>query len=182
MTAEFAQHSVGIPVEIAAVSEAHSLERCYDVILLAAVLEHLYDPRETLMRVYKALAPDGVVFIDVPNECSLWALVGNAYMKLRGRNWAVNLSPTFPPFHVVGFCPQSLATILTDCGFCIAELQTHRWPNLLHEGASGMAQVERAVAGAVSKVGALIGKGDGITCWARKRQSADARYQSEPRA
>jgi hypothetical protein len=72
------------------------------------LLEHLYDPADCLRRVHDG----GLVFIDVPNECSLFTRLGNAYMRLRGRPWAVNLSPTFPPFHVVGFCPSSLRRLL----------------------------------------------------------------------
>jgi hypothetical protein len=29
--------------------------------------------------------------------------LGNLYTRIRGRDWRVNLSWTFSPFHVVGF-------------------------------------------------------------------------------
>ncbi len=103
-------------VEVADALVAQSLSEEWDVILLAAVLEHLYEPMPVLRRVRDALRPGGLVYIDVPNECALYTRVGNLYQRLRGRDWAVNLSPTFPPFHVVGFCPESLKRALQTAG------------------------------------------------------------------
>ncbi len=65
----------------------------YDVVVLAAILEHLYDPAETLKRVR-----GGLVFIDVPNECSLISRARNACMRLRAKDSVINLRPTFSPF------------------------------------------------------------------------------------
>lgn len=52
------------------------------------------------------------MYLDVPNEMGLFFRVGNAYQKLRGRKWCVNLAPTFPPFHIFGFSPNSLRRLL----------------------------------------------------------------------
>src|SRR5215831_8620802 len=73
MTEGYAQlaRSRGIEVECSPVEKCQSLNQTYDVILLAAVLEHLYDPLGILRRVKDALRPGGLVFIDVPNETSL---------------------------------------------------------------------------------------------------------------
>lgn len=170
MTASWAGRSFDLEVEVAPVEAARSLERpeAYDVVLLAAILEHLYDPAQCLRLVHRALADGGIIFIDVPNECSLWTRVGNAYMRSRGRAWAVNLSPTFPPFHVVGFCPKSLHVILERCGFGVIEMVTHRWGNDLPSGPGVLAAMERWAADAVLGVGARLGMGAGINCWARK--------------
>ena len=105
--AQIAREAHGIDIECLRVEEAETLKETYDVVLLAAILEHLYEPAETLSRVREALRPGGLVFIDVPNECSLMSRVGNAYMRLRGTDWAVNLSPTFPLYHVVVFVPAA---------------------------------------------------------------------------
>lgn len=170
MTEAFASRAreAGVDVEVASVESCHSLEEQWECILLAAVLEHLYDPRACLTRVLRALVPGGVAFIDVPNECSLWTRVGNGYMRLRGRRWAVNLSPTFPPYHVVGFCPHSLRWLLSDLGFEIVEMQTHRWCNALPKRDSLFGRVESAAAEVVLSAGAWVGSGAGITAWVRK--------------
>lgn len=159
-----------IPIERAPVERALSLSRTYDAILLPAILEHLYDPTTVLARTRAALSAGGVVFLDVPNECSLWSRAGNAYMALRGRRWAVNLSPTFPPFHVVGFCPRSLRHILDRAGLDVVELRTHRWPNAFAPGRGLVSRLEHRAGGMVLSLGARLGMGAGITCWARKRE------------
>ena len=129
--ADFARGEYGIDVECAPVETAKSLAEPHDVILLAAILEHLYTPAETLRQVRRGLRPGGLIFLDVPNECSLMAALGNAYMRARGRDWAVNLSPSFSPYHVMGFCPASLRYILQATGFRPVALELHRWNNAL---------------------------------------------------
>jgi SAM-dependent methyltransferase len=169
MTPAFATTRPDLRVEVSPVAAASLLEENYEAIWLAAILEHLYDPGETLARVYRALVPNGIVFIDVPNECSLWTRVGNAYMRLRGRDWAINLSPTFPPFHVVGFCPRSLRRLLERTDFETLDLRTHRWRNELPVRPGVVAQMERLGTEAILSWGAIVGMGAGITCWARRR-------------
>jgi SAM-dependent methyltransferase len=169
MTEAFAQaarEKHGIAIECIRVEEAEMLREFYDVILLAAILEHLYQPAETLKRVRQALRPGGLVFIDVPNECSLMNRVGNAYMRVRGRDWAVNLSPTFPPYHVVGFCPMSLRQLLEGEGFRPVQFQLDRWKNALPSAKGVLAKFEHIGCDAVLSLGKAVGMGMGITCWA----------------
>lgn len=172
MTSAFASVNPELRVEVARVEEARSLDEEYDVVLLAAILEHLYDPVSCLRRVRRCLADDGIVFIDVPNECSLWTRTGNTYFRLRGRDWATNLSPTFPPFHVVGFCPTSLRRMLQRCGFAIASLRTERWNNALPARSGIWANLEHLGSSTILTAGQLLGMGAGITCWARAANEA----------
>ena len=169
MTEAFARIAIeeqGVEVERAAIESAQSLGASYDIVLLAAILEHLYDPAETLKRVRGALRPGGLVFIDVPNECSLMSRAGNAYMRLRAKDWAINLSPTFAPFHVVGFCPMSLRYLLRRTGFNPIKLELHRWNIALPATDGFLAALERLGLNAVLSLGKLLGMGAGITCWA----------------
>jgi SAM-dependent methyltransferase len=168
MTEEFARvaHAGGVNVEHSSVEDSKLLNETYDVIVMAAVLEHLYDPIRILNRVHGALRPGGLVFIDVPNELSLTMRVGNLYMRLRGHNWAVNLSPTFSPFHVVGFSPESLKRVLDSTGFRVHHFEVPRWNNSLPEAKNLMQKIERWSMDAVQTIGANLGMGDGISCWA----------------
>jgi len=166
--ARIASEEYGLEVERAPIESAQSLGESYDVVLLAAILEHLYDPAETLMRVRDALRPGGLVFIDVPNECSLMSRAGNAYQRLRAKDWAINLSPTFSPFHVVGFCPMSLRYLLDRTGFRPIALELHRW-NLPLPARGGVAGwLERRGLDAALSLGQIIGMGAGMTCWAER--------------
>jgi SAM-dependent methyltransferase len=168
LTPAYAAASPDLTIEVAPVATARSLESRYDAIWLTAIIEHVYEPALLLRRVASALVEGGVIFVDVPNECSLWTRVGNAYMRLRGRAWAVNLSPTFPPYHVVGFCPRSLRTLLGACGFEGVEIRTLRWTNELPKRPGIGRRVERLAGDVVLTVGAWVGMGAGIACWARK--------------
>jgi 2-polyprenyl-3-methyl-5-hydroxy-6-metoxy-1,4-benzoquinol methylase len=173
MTEGFARIATAnrINVEQATIADCKALEKGerFEVILLGAVLEHLYAPAETLLRACHALSPGGLLFIDVPNELSLAARVGNFYMRLRGRDWAINLSPTFPPFHVVGFSPASLKHALAGAGLDVYRMQSVKYSNALKSGEKVARKLEQAMMGAVQAVGARIGMGDGIVCWAIRR-------------
>jgi SAM-dependent methyltransferase len=176
MTPQFAKDAAarGVQIESSSIemSTVVDQENAFDVIYLAAVLEHLYDPVLCLKRIRRALRPGGLVFIDVPNECSIRAKLGNLYMRLRGRDWVVNLSPTFPPFHVVGFCPGSLKRALSEARIEVVELQVVRWPDALPLQPGFFGMVEAAGAKMVNGLAHLLGDGDGIVCWGRKPDHA----------
>ena len=95
--------------------------------------------------------------------------MGNLYMRLRARDWAVNLSPTFPAFHDVGFCPRSLRYLLKQRGFSVRELELHRWQSALPPGRGFWGGVEALDMNGVLTMAAWIRMGAGITCWAQRR-------------
>ena len=183
MTPGFADEarSRGISIEASSIETSTLLEKngAFDVIYLAAILEHLYDPVLCLKRIRNALAPGGLVFIDVPNECSVRTRLGNLYMRLRGRDWAVNLSPTFPPFHVVGFCHRSLRHALAEARIEVVDIRTVKWPDALPARPGFWSSVESVGARAVNQLGDLIGDGDGIVCWGRKADCGKAVLQPQ---
>lgn len=88
----------------------------FDAVILAAVLEHLYNPDEVIKEVARILRPGGILFVDVPNEEGLYFMAGNFYQRVKGRDWVVNLAPTFPPpFTFFGYGPKSLCALLNGC-------------------------------------------------------------------
>lgn len=158
----------GIEVECAGPLESKFMEEQYDCILMVNILEHLYEPREVLARAFKALRPGGVLAIGVPNEGGLTAKVGNLYFKGQGKPWAMNLSPTFPPFHVIGFSPRSLKFGLRQAGFEIAELKTVRGYNDMERPATLRGKIESAALSSALLLAQQLGQGDALDCWARK--------------
>jgi SAM-dependent methyltransferase len=170
MTPEFAARArdAGVEVEEATIEACQSLSRTYDVILAAAVLEHLYEPAAVLRRIFAAVRPGGLLFIDVPNERGLALRVGNLYQRLQGRDWSINLSPTFPPFHVVGFGPRSLTSVLHAAGFQVHEMRVVKYTNSVLPAPGLKRVVERAAMGAFQRIGHAVGMGDGLVCWARR--------------
>jgi SAM-dependent methyltransferase len=108
-----------------------SIEECplpagtFDAVILSATLEHLYTPRATIAKIATLLRPKGVVYMDVPNEDSLFCRMSNLYASRRRPKTNTNLSPTFPPFHIFGFNPDSLAKLTTACGLTPLQFRFH---------------------------------------------------------
>lgn len=164
MTVQFAElareHGV---IEVASAEEAKLLDDNYDLVLMPAILEHLYDPISVLRRVGNALVADGILFLDIPNEASFSFAIGNLYSHPA----SINLSPTFSPYHVIGFSSQSVATALKLSGFDVVDLATVKYSNAL-PGGSLKRNIERFAMGIIQSIGYIIGKGDGLVVWARK--------------
>jgi SAM-dependent methyltransferase len=167
--ARYAEEHSGVVVRREPVEECGFESESFDVVLLSAVLEHLYNPDQTIQEIARILRPGGALFVDVPNESGLYFRVGNFYQKLRGRDWVVNLAPTFPPFHVFGFSSRSLRALLGKHG-----LEPYHWrvyggqamvPS--HGGLTGFLEQQAAHAiTALSNIGSL---GTYIETWAVKK-------------
>jgi 2-polyprenyl-3-methyl-5-hydroxy-6-metoxy-1,4-benzoquinol methylase len=171
MTEEFADIASerDIEIEYSSIEKCLSLQGTYDVILLAAILEHLYEPVKTLRRVREALRPGGLVFIDVPNELSLAMRFGNFYMRAQGKDWTINLSPTFSPYHVAGYSPSALRYALKTNGFEIHTLKVVKWHMEINQGNTLTQKIQSSVFNVVQSIGALLQMGDGIICWAIRK-------------
>lgn len=78
----------------------------YDCIILAHVIEHVYQPVPLLRAIREKLKPGGVVAVATPNIGSLW-------FPLMGRKW----SSFKIPEHVAFYNRQTLGRLLTSAGF-----------------------------------------------------------------
>jgi len=144
----------------------------FDVVILQAVLEHLYAPDAVIREISRILRPGGVLYTDVPNEEGLYARLGNMYQMLRGRDWVINLSPTFSPFHVFGFGRRSLGALLK---------KHHLQPEIWHIGggacrlsrrAGVLARAEAVAAAAIAGFSNAIRMGTYLAVWSRKEAYA----------
>ena len=98
---------------------AENTSRTFDVIVMNGVLEHVHNP-DSLVAAARGLTHSGsVLFIDTPREPHLLTMLG----RLAGKT--LNLSPTWPPFHVFGFNPRALDRLLVKHGFAIERLEVH---------------------------------------------------------
>jgi 2-polyprenyl-3-methyl-5-hydroxy-6-metoxy-1,4-benzoquinol methylase len=168
-SAKFAEHAreySGAKV-ISTSIEKCSLEReSFDVVVLGAVLEHLYQPDETIREIARILRRGGALFVDVPNEAGLYFRLGNLYEHLRGRNWVVNLAPTFPPFHVFGFTPRALRTLLRKHGLVPARWRVYPGRSMVPSGNGLMGSLEQVAARGVTAISKLGSLGTYIEAWA----------------
>lgn len=149
------------------------LERCgfepesFDAVILGAVLEHLYNPDETIAEIARILRRGGVLFVDVPNEVGLYFRLGNLYQKLRGREWVVNLAPTFEPFHVFGFGPRSLRALLKKHGLSVRDWRVYGGDSMV-PGGGAVGAVEKLAAHVVTAASNVGQLGTYIETWAVK--------------
>lgn len=95
----------------------------FDVIHASQVLEHLPQPRHELRHLRTLLAPQGLMWIDVPNYDSLT-------IRLNRDDFMLNE----PPQHLNYFNATTLASLLTRCGFKPLQITTFgglKWENLV---------------------------------------------------
>jgi 2-polyprenyl-3-methyl-5-hydroxy-6-metoxy-1,4-benzoquinol methylase len=168
----FAAHAAqlsGAEVRREPVEQCGFASSSFDVVILGAVLEHLYNPDETIREISRILRPGGALFVDVPNERGLYFVLGNLYQKLRGRDWVVNLAPTFSPFHVFGFSPKSLRALLAKHGFRPELWHVYGGVSLVPARTGLLSLVERQAAKAVTAISNVGSLGTYIESWAIKQ-------------
>ncbi|MRR54707.1 MAG: class I SAM-dependent methyltransferase [Deltaproteobacteria bacterium] len=167
---EFAAHSrvkYGISVQNCKLHAARYDAESFDVITLRMVVEHLNEPDDILEEINRVLKHNGLLWISMPNEMSLYNRMGNLYFKLQGKNWVTQLSPTFAPYHVQGFTKKSIKVMLSASGFEVEQVITFNEKILLPR--SGIKEcVVRGAALAINRVALLAGMGTFMNVFARK--------------
>ena len=100
--------SLGVEVSDEAVEEAlPQLNKKFDLIVLSHVFEHLLDPCGTLKLIREHLAPDGILYIEVPH------IPADALRRYPDHVWA----PRFEEPHISLFSVSTLNDILTSAGY-----------------------------------------------------------------
>lgn len=88
------------------VSKLSTERKTFDWITLSHVIEHVHDPRQTLLSLKGCLAPGGAVWIATPNAKSF------LFSSLKGRARDADF-----PRHRQIFSRQGLSQLLHECGF-----------------------------------------------------------------
>jgi len=166
--ADYAEKQSGLEIKRVPLEECGFATESFDVVLLSAVLEHLYNPDVTMGEVARILRLGGALFLDVPNERGLYFRVGNFYQKLRGRDWVVNLAPTFSPFHVFGFGPQSLQALLHKHGLKPKDWHVYAGQAMVPARGGPVGLFEQMAAHAITAVSSFGNLGTYIETWAIK--------------
>ena len=99
--AEFARRTYGVAVETGGFEDAAIPPGSLDLVTLNHVLEHLADPWRALRLAEGWLAPEGLLFVEVPNLAGV-------------RKQAAN---TFHTAHIWNFTPETLLLLAWQCGF-----------------------------------------------------------------
>jgi SAM-dependent methyltransferase len=112
--AEVGNSRHALNIQACTLKQAQLPDAAFDYIRLNHSFEHLLDPRETLSRIHDLLAPQGLLFIGVPNVDGLQA-------RWFGKHWW-NLGPPVHPFNYSRF---TLHRLLSEHGFEMTSFRTH---------------------------------------------------------
>ena len=85
----------------------------FDVVVLKDSIEHLTDPKNTLIEIRRILKPDGIICVNTPDISSLISKI------LQARWWGVKQA------HLYYFNQKSLRAMLNAAGFTSIKTKTH---------------------------------------------------------
>lgn len=105
--AQWAQRELGLEITIAHWEKMELPANAYDLIVSHHVMEHLRSPMKALEQFYKWSAPNGLLYVSVPNIGDRDASPFNRFHRA----------------HVFGFSPESLIMMARKAGFALAENQ-----------------------------------------------------------
>ncbi len=158
-------------IELHRISIEEAAERwpgSYDVVSLCAVLEHVQNPDSMIAAAARLLRPNGMLFLDIPNEPNLLTILGNFANHLRGSRAVLNLSPTWTPFHIYGFNRGALERVLGKHGFEVRSVWN--WANpVIKPGPGWKSRLIAWAATFINQVANWIGMASNLHVWARKR-------------
>lgn len=168
--ADYTERETGIKIRREPVEKCGFADEEFDVVMLSAVLEHLYNPDEVVAEISRITRRGGLFYFDVPNEKGLFFKVGNIYQRLKGSEWCVNLSPTFTPFHVFGFSPKSVKMLLAKHSFGVKKFGVFGGMSIVPETLDGSfrGKIEARAARAVTAMSNYGNLGTYIMGWAVK--------------
>lgn len=166
---DYTRTKYGITLLAKSVEElANESSQRFDAFSLNAVLEHVYDPDAMIAAVSRLAAPGAVIYIDVPNEPNAMTRVGNLVHRLMRNPAVYNLSPSWPPYHVYGFNPKAMRTLLKKHGFELTGLKIFSSPRIPSRPEI-KDRVKALAAAQVMRIGNLTGTATNMFVWARKR-------------
>jgi 2-polyprenyl-3-methyl-5-hydroxy-6-metoxy-1,4-benzoquinol methylase len=165
----YAREVNGIEAHAATLEQMHYPDASFDAITLVEVIEHLYEPATTVAELSRVVRPGGLVYLSTPNEESVYQSLGNLYYKARGRDWVVNLCPTWNLYHVHGFSPRSLRYLLERNHFEIEELVVYPGTFTVPHGDGLWGQIEHAGARVIERVANALDRSPYMYAWARRR-------------
>jgi SAM-dependent methyltransferase len=92
--------------------DAHYPDGSFDAVTLWDALEHIPNPAETMVEVYRVCRPGGRVYVYVPNFASWYA-----------RHFQDKWYMFTAPLHYYHYTPQTLTRLLNGVGFCNVHIQ-----------------------------------------------------------
>lgn len=112
-----AKEKFGIDTIRADITKADLPKESFDVIVMAHVLEHIFEPDKLLASIKNLLRTGGILVIEVPNVNGLPVIIQN----FRGKEWY----GYDPERHVWHFNPRNITKLLERNGYFVDKLVTN---------------------------------------------------------
>jgi SAM-dependent methyltransferase len=163
---QYARDTYGLDVHTGTLESAAVPASSVDVVVLADVIEHLFDPAATLREIHRILTPGGRVLLLTPD-------VGSLTARLAGPRWWGLLDD-----HYYYFSRATLRRLLAREGFTVERIRALGRVFPLAHWAFKLAPyspaLERTVSGALRALGAdqlqcSLNLGDQMACVAQKK-------------
>ena len=110
---DYAKDKMGLDIFCGSLKDARFKDAFFDAVILKDVIEHLPDPKETLLEIKRILKPDGIICISTPDIDSLISKV------LKARWWGINQA------HLFYFTRDTLSRMLRSAGFLPIKFTGH---------------------------------------------------------
>jgi len=137
---EFARENFGINAIAAGADALAALGNEYEAVTLCHALEHFDDPLTILEQVKVAIAPEGVLFVEVPNFASgAHRFQGDAWYGLQVGQ------------HIHHFTPATLRAVVARAGYEVIRIETKvpTWDGLIPSAYAHFIGLETILHGAV---------------------------------
>lgn len=111
--ARCARERLGLDVFVGTLHQAHYPDRFFDAVTMWNVLEHLHQPRATLVEIARIAKPGSLLAISIPNPDCIEA-------RLFGRYWAGFDAPR----HLYIYSRQTVKKVLALTGFEVEQIRS----------------------------------------------------------
>lgn len=111
---EFSKNLFGLQnIQCGTLDNIKFAENTFDLITFNDVLEHTFDPADSLQKAYHYLKEGGFVVVNVPDA-------GSLYSRYSGKDW----KHYDPPFHLFDFDRNTLKALFEKNGFNVVKMKT----------------------------------------------------------
>lgn len=95
----------------------------FDCVFMDSVLEHVPNPLAYLKEMNRVMKKNGVLYIGVPNEDSLFNDTKKIVNMLSGKNdYSIRIKPFVSPYHINGFTKKTLKLAAKNSNFDVLDL------------------------------------------------------------
>lgn len=112
-SAKAAKDNFDIDVHVGELEGAPFSSSQFDYVHLSHVVEHFFNPHQSMRRVHEVLKPGGNIYVEVPNAAGVGAEISGEFWY----GWDA-------PRHLFMFTPETLMKLLHSVGFTVLNMST----------------------------------------------------------